>query len=157
MDTPGQAALDQIDALITEARQMVRDDVMGTESLHPSGMDAERMAGRLRSAILRFAPPGSVYRVREAEIATARRHISYRGVSLLGVLMAMREDIADGYLQTVAEVLHASLFADFLEMASELQTKGFKDAAAVISGSVLEEHLRRLAEKKSIDIEREPG
>jgi hypothetical protein len=157
MDTSSEAALDQIDALIADAKGRVQKDGWGRENFHPSGMDSEAMASRLRAAILRFAPPGSAYRQREAEIAEERSHISYRGVSLLGLLMAMRDDIAAGYLQTIAEVLHASLFADFLEMASELQTKGFKDAAAVIAGSVLEEHLRRLAEKNGIDIEREPG
>jgi len=38
----------------------------------------------------------------------------------------------------------ASVFADFLGMAEELPAKEYKDAAAVIIGSVLEQHIRRL-------------
>lgn len=57
----------------------------------------------------------------------------------------LRGDYAAGYLRTVEELVHADLCADFLEMADELLAKGFKDAAAVITGSVLEELLRKLA------------
>jgi len=44
------------------------------------------------------------------------------------------------------------VFADFLEMAAELLDKKFKDAAAVIVGSVLEEHLRKLALAANIPV-----
>jgi hypothetical protein len=37
-------------------------------------------------------------------------------------------------------------------MANHLLENGFKDPAAVISGSVLEEHLRKLAGKSAIDV-----
>ena len=42
-------------------------------------------------------------------------------------------------------------------MASELQIKGFKDPAAVIAGSVLEEHLRKLAEANGIPAAKPSG
>ena len=57
----------------------------------------------------------------------------------------------------VLSSLCTRLFADFLEMASELQRKGFKDAAAVIAGSTLEEHLRKLATKAQLPIYRQQG
>src|SRR5215217_4070423 len=41
---------------------------------------------------------------------------------------------------------------DFLAMASELDTKGFHAPAAVLAGSVLDEHLRKLADKSKIDV-----
>ncbi len=53
-------------------------------------------------------------------------------------------------MQTVQELVHASVFADFLDMAKELLDKGFKDPAGVLTGSVLEEHLRKLADKSTI-------
>ena len=37
-------------------------------------------------------------------------------------------------------------------MASELDAKGFHAPAAVLAGSVLEEHLRKLADKSHIDV-----
>jgi hypothetical protein len=42
-------------------------------------------------------------------------------------------------------------------MASELRERGYKDAAAVIAGSTLEGHLRKLAVKASVPFEREDG
>jgi hypothetical protein len=71
---------------------------------------------------------------------------------LVAILRALREDYAHGYVRTVQELVHADVFADFLDMASELLTKGYKDAAAVIVGSVLEEHLRQLATLNSMSI-----
>jgi hypothetical protein len=69
---------------------------------------------------------------------------------IVGLLHALRSDYGDGLMQTVREFVHADVFADFLEMADALQQRGFKDAAAVIAGSTLEEHLRKLAEKHGV-------
>jgi hypothetical protein len=57
------------------------------------------------------------------------------------MLQALRADYKAGYLQTVQELVHANVFSDFLDMASYLHEQGYKDPAAVIAGSVLEEHL----------------
>lgn len=68
------------------------------------------------------------------------------------ILLALREDIEKGYLQSFREIVHAEVFSDFIEMAEHLLEKGYKDASAVITGSVLEEHLRQLATKGGIDL-----
>jgi hypothetical protein len=49
------------------------------------------------------------------------------------------------------------VFSDSLEMAAELQHNGFKDAAAVIAGSTLEEHLRKLAAKHGVAVTKPNG
>jgi hypothetical protein len=54
-------------------------------------------------------------------------------------------------MQTVAELIHAGVFDDFLEMANELLTEGYQHPAAVIGGSVLEEHLRKLAGRAGLE------
>ena len=54
---------------------------------------------------------------------------------------------------TVKGLIAAELFADFLEMADHLLQQGYKDPAAVIIGSVLEEHLRQLCNANSISTE----
>lgn len=54
------------------------------------------------------------------------------------------------YVRTVAELVHAEVFSDFVEMAEHLLSEGYKDAAAVIVGSTLEGHLRQLCAKNSI-------
>lgn len=71
---------------------------------------------------------------------------------MLGVVKALRYDLSAGYLQSVVELVHAAVFANFLEMASHLQESGYKDAAAVICGSTLESHLRELCNKYGIAI-----
>lgn len=72
--------------------------------------------------------------------------------TLMGVLSALRADYEAGYLKSVEELIHADIFADFLEMAQHLLSQGYKDPAAVMAGSVLEQHLRQLCEKHAIDI-----
>jgi hypothetical protein len=68
----------------------------------------------------------------------------------MGALAALRADVEAGYMRTLEELVHADVFGDFLEMAEELVGKGYKDAAAVIAGSVLEAHLRQLADNAGI-------
>jgi len=70
--------------------------------------------------------------------------------SLAGILESLRADVAAGYVRSQRELLHAELFADFLEMAQHLLNEGYKDAAAVIAGSSLEAHLRQLCHKSGI-------
>lgn len=74
-----------------------------------------------------------------------------------GLLRALRADYAAGYLQPIIELIHADLFSDFLEMADHLIEQGYKDPAAVIAGSVLEEHLRKLCDKNGIDVKKPDG
>src|SRR5262245_11620349 len=61
-------------------------------------------------------------------------------------------DIA-GFLATSGQ----ALFPDFLEVASHLYSEGYKDAAAVLCGSALEGHLRKLAAKLKIVVTAENG
>ena len=74
-----------------------------------------------------------------------------KAVLLAGVLDALRLDLESGYLKTVRELIHGELFGDFIELAEHLLGEGYKDAAAVIAGSSLEAHLRRLCDKAGID------
>lgn len=98
------------------------------------------------AAIERLTPAESSYRT-AASLAIKRGDISGAVplASLAGVLSAIRADVEAGFTRSVEELVHADVFGDFLEMADELLDKKFKDPAAVIVGSVLEEHLRKLA------------
>ncbi len=71
----------------------------------------------------------------------------------LGILLAARDEMIGGWTITARGIVSAEIFSDFLEMANHLLTEGYKDAAAVMIGSVLEEHLRQLCRKAGIDIE----
>ncbi len=70
-----------------------------------------------------------------------------------GILSAAREELAGGWLTTTKGLISAEIFSDFLEMAQHLLDEGYKDPAAVMVGSVLEEHLRQLCQKHSIPTE----
>lgn len=68
-----------------------------------------------------------------------------------GVLQAIKNEIENGWLNTTKGLISADIFGDFLEMAEHLLEEGYKDAAVVIVGSTLEQHLRNLAESNAID------
>jgi hypothetical protein len=113
-----------------------------------STAEAVELIVRMEAAIERLAPRSSRY-VQEAEkfrLNDQRPRI----VRLAGVLKALQEDVHAGWLKTVEELVHADTFSDLLEQARELNSKGYKDAAAVIAGTVLESHLRLLCDKNSI-------
>lgn len=73
--------------------------------------------------------------------------------SSLGILEAVLDEIENGWYQSVRGVVSAEVFSDFIEMANHLLEEGYKDAAAVMLGSTLEEHMRQLARENNVDIE----
>ena len=77
----------------------------------------------------------------------------YRRYKLTGVLRALRTASERGcLLQSVQELVHADVFADFIEMAEYLVQERYKDPAAVLIGGVPEEHLRKLCLKNGITV-----
>ena len=82
-----------------------------------------------------------------------RVHNRHRLDAISSILKALEEDILNGYLKSISEIIHADMFADFTEMAEHLLEEGYKDPAAVIAGSVLEEHIRKLCIKNSLPID----
>jgi hypothetical protein len=68
-------------------------------------------------------------------------------------LKVIKGEIEGGWLFSLKGLVTAEIFSDFLEMADHLLSNDYKDAAAVIIGSVLEENLRQLCIKNKIDIE----
>jgi hypothetical protein len=61
----------------------------------------------------------------------------------VGVLRAIREDVANGYLSDFRSLIAAEVFTDFLDMAEHLLGAGYHHAAASLAGAVLEDSLRR--------------
>lgn len=75
----------------------------------------------------------------------------YRHVSdVVGILKAVESDLESGMLSNLRSLAQAEVFADFLEMAEHLLREGYKDAAAVILGAVLEDSLRKIAEANDV-------
>lgn len=67
-----------------------------------------------------------------------------------GILKAAKQEIDGGWIFTVKGLISAEIFSDFLEMSEYLLKECYKDPAAVMTGSVLEEHLRQLCNKNGI-------
>jgi hypothetical protein len=108
----------------------------------------------LNSTIQRLSPSGSPYLDQAVSVMTQfppRLAFKAHG-PLSGVLRALRQAYERGYLSTVEELVHADMFADFLEMAEHLLESKYKDPAAVIIGGVIEEHLRKLCLKNTLPI-----
>ena len=77
----------------------------------------------------------------------------YRHVSdIAGILKAVESDLESGMLSNFKSLAQAEVFADFLEMAEHFLYEGYKDAAAVILGAVLEDSLRKIADANGIVI-----
>jgi hypothetical protein len=106
------------------------------------------------ATIERLSPRGSEYRAQidnsleRYGSSSHPRHLA----GLAGILNALRDDYEAGYMTSIEELVHADVFADFLGMADELLGKNYKDPAAVITGSVLEEHLRKLGDKNAVAV-----
>jgi hypothetical protein len=83
-----------------------------------------------------------------SKVVSAQPHYVIAG---RGILKALKQEIDGGWLFTVKGLVAAELFTDFLEMAGHLLEEGYKDPAAVMIGSVLEEHLRQLCARSGVD------
>ena len=141
-----QSIIAQLDSVLAEYRTAERGP--DGEVLNDSA-DLQALLTRTVAAIARAAPGGSAYE-RDADNACEIAWAPRRLTALVGVIRALREDYVGGFMQQVEELIHAGLFDDFLHMASELLAKGYKDPAAVLAGSVLEEHLRKLANRAGV-------
>lgn len=66
------------------------------------------------------------------------------------VFHAVKEDYENGYLNSIKSLIQAEVFDSELEQAQELLASGYKLAAAVIAGVVLETALRDLCDQENI-------
>ena len=69
----------------------------------------------------------------------------------IGVAKALLSDIQNGYMESFEELVHGDVFGDFLEMSDHLLDAGYKDAAAVLAGSTLEVHMKKLCGKYGVE------
>ncbi len=113
------------------------------------------LISRIMNAIVRITGKESEYYKQAIDILnnTKINRPLERLYRLISVLTGIHEDLKAGYLKSFSELIHADIFSDYIEMAEHLLGEGYKDPAAVITGSTLEEHLRKLCIKNGIDIE----
>lgn len=145
--------LRQIDDVLAYRKTMrekgQHDDLSGL-----SPWEYERFNTMSLAAIQRVTGDDSVYMRQAVQVSkpTEPRPDYFRSFKrVLSVLESVRDALAADYLESASSLIHASVFADFLEMSQHLLDEGYKDAAAVIAGSSLEAHLRQLCDRFGID------
>lgn len=70
----------------------------------------------------------------------------------IGILQAVLEDIEQGFIDTIRQLLTAEVFTDLLDQATHLLESGYKAPAASLAGAVLEDGLRRIATRKGVSV-----
>ena len=77
-------------------------------------------------------------------------HATERGIN---ILTAIRNEVDNDWLVSFKQLVSSEIFSDFLEMSKYLLDQNYKDPAAVMIGSVIEEHLRLLGKNHSVSID----
>lgn len=70
----------------------------------------------------------------------------------LNILLSLKNEIEQDWLISIKQLVSAEIFSDFIEMAKYLLDNNYKDPAAVMIGSILEEHIRLLCKSNSVDV-----
>ena len=70
----------------------------------------------------------------------------------IGILQAVVEDVEQGFIETVRQLIIAEVFSDFFEQATYLLEKGYKAPAASLAGAVLENGLRSIASSNGVQV-----
>jgi hypothetical protein len=71
---------------------------------------------------------------------------------MVAAVKAALDDLKGGYFFEAKTLLEAEVFNDLLEQAEELHQAGYKDAAAVLGGAVLERHMRSMCVGRGIGL-----
>src|SRR5687767_1210388 len=112
-------ALSQIDKILEAYADAQRRSVhRDLSDLHA---ELTTLVVRAQATVDRLVISGSTY----ARFADQQRNQAdhVRLPKLVSTLEALKTDLEAGYLTTVTELLHADMFSNFLEMASELLDK----------------------------------
>ena len=115
--------------------------------------DRQSLVTRAIASVHRISGLNSTYSAEIQRVIEKQPALHLHTSSVIGIVKALREDLELGFLQNLAEIVHSEVFSDFLEMAKYLNKNGYKDASAVIAGSTLESHLRKIAVKYSVPID----
>ena len=106
---------------------------------------------RIVTSIIRITGKNSEYYIKIKDINDRTDINDYDKLKyFMGPLDALYQDIQNDYIKTLSELIHGDVFSDYLDMAGYLLNESYKDAAAVIAGSTLEEHLRKLCQKSGL-------
>jgi hypothetical protein len=143
----------EIDELVAIGERLSSDASRSEKTLGPNRVEEPgAIASRGGQLIERLYGQKSQYhrsfeKVLEMDHFTVMHNTHYSHVGeLVGILKGVQHDMKSGLLLDFRKLLQAEVFDDFLEMAEHLLNEGYKEAAAVILGAVLEDSLRKLSD-----------
>lgn len=110
------------------------------------------MIVRIQDTVRKIVGKQSPYYVQIEDIINNNWHPGYLVDILIGIIKSLRDALSDGFLIESARLLRGEVFEDFLSMAEHLLEEGYKDPAAVMTGSTLEAHLRQLCVNSGIPV-----
>jgi hypothetical protein len=154
----------EINELAALAERLAHD-----ASASSSGLGANRIAelgtiaARGGQLIRRLYGPGSQYehnlkRVMQDKYFTMMHSDYFSHIAeLAGIIAGVQRDVHSGLLRDIRRLLQAEVFADFLDMAEHLLGEGYKDAAAVLLGAVMEDSLRKLSDANNLPVTSQHG
>ncbi|HTA27689.1 MAG TPA: hypothetical protein VK809_07870 [Bacteroidia bacterium] len=151
MDKNTQELLKRVDYLIEQGNSVLRtvDDLR----VDPSTLSGFRAASLSFISGL-FGENHDYYTEFKINVKDTYQSRTKIGIS---ILTAIKNELQQGWLTSIKSLITAEVFSDFLEMSQHLLDTGYKDPAAVMIGSVLEEHLRQLCLKNEIEITFQSG
>jgi len=141
--------LERLDQLITQGEEVVnscKEDHFGGEWVDSDLMYGFRAPSL--SLIERIYKKDSPF-FQEFDKSTNNSHPE-NAKSGIEILKAIKGEIEGGWIFTLRGIVSSDIFADFLEASEHLLQEGYKDAAAVMIGGVLEQNLRELCLKNGI-------
>jgi hypothetical protein len=150
-DNTKQQYLKHLDSIIGTYEGALISDQYGNICI-PDDI-AHGLIARTRNTVAKMCGGASPYVEEIESILGMEWAISYKVEIIVGILKSLRSDLEDGFLDSLTELVRAEIFDDFIDMAEYLVNDGYKDAAAVIAGSALEAHLRRLRLKYGVRVE----
>ncbi|MFT7043642.1 MAG: hypothetical protein ACJAW7_002404 [Candidatus Azotimanducaceae bacterium] len=148
-----QVFIAQLEEIVSEYRNALGRSQHDDASDVLSAADVSELITRGLSAIERASGTSSTYMERARTILQTKGNDWGYLPQVIGVTNSLKHDISSGYLKSFEELIHGDIFSDYLEMAEHLCATGYKDAAAVIAGSTLEAHIKKLCTKFSVALE----
>ena len=142
---------EQLESILTEYK-MLQSRALESDLSDLPDNDVIRLITRARAVIERITGNKSAYFRQAEEIIEYGGYPGYICTQIMGVVDSLYVDVKADYLKSYRELIHGELFSDYIEMARHLISEGYKDPAAVISGSTLESHLRNLCDNASIKV-----
>jgi HEPN domain-containing protein len=139
----------RIEHLVSLANQTIATRSSG----YPSWVDGQKFS-TLKSGSLSFIKNvyggnHPYYKNFEEDVTTSR---STNASTALGILQSIKTEIENGWLSSLKGLVAIEIFTDLIEQAEYFLEEGYKDPAAIMAGSVLEEHLKRLCSENGLEI-----